>query len=122
LPVSVAFDPDPGGMVRWPADPLSENLPGVQRTRVKLLDIAIVDKAQYPGAYTYSRGSWAGLGGDVRVGGQGGMSAVRWASNRGFSTFSLGKVARRSPYARMRGRRPTCARRISTLGVSDELL
>jgi hypothetical protein len=29
---------------------LSENLPGVQRTRVKLLDIAIVDKAQYPGA------------------------------------------------------------------------
>jgi hypothetical protein len=63
LPVSVAFDPDPGGMVRWPADPLSENLSGVQRTRVKLLDIAIVDKAQYPGACTYSRGSWRGCSG-----------------------------------------------------------
>ncbi len=57
LPVSVAFDPDPGGMVRWPRDPLL-GLPGVQRTRVKLLDIAIVDSAQYEGAYTYSRGGW----------------------------------------------------------------
>ena len=59
--VSVAFDPDPGGMVRWAADPLSGNLPGVQRTRVKLLDIAIVDRAQYEGAYTYARGPLTSL-------------------------------------------------------------
>jgi hypothetical protein len=33
----------------------------VQRTRVEL--IAVVDAAQYEGAYTYARGHWTGMAG-----------------------------------------------------------
>jgi hypothetical protein len=60
LPVSIAFEPEPGGLDRWPRDPLT-GLEGVQRTRVRLTEIAVVDAAQYEGAYTYSRGHLAGM-------------------------------------------------------------
>ncbi len=62
LPVSIAFNPEPGGTVRWPRDPLT-GLEGVQRTRVRVVEIAVVDAAQYPGAHTYARGHWAGMAG-----------------------------------------------------------
>ena len=58
LPVSIAFEL--GGAARWPRDPLT-GLEGVQRTRVRLTEIAVVDAAQYEGAYTFARGSWAGM-------------------------------------------------------------
>src|SRR5262245_11600217 len=60
LPVSIAFKALDGGTVRRPADPVNR-LPGLQRTRVELRDIAVVDAAQYEGAYTYARGHWAAM-------------------------------------------------------------
>ena len=60
LPVSIAFNPEPGGTVRWPRDALT-GLEGVQRTRVRLTEIAVVDQAQYEGAYTFARGNWAAM-------------------------------------------------------------
>jgi hypothetical protein len=35
----------------------------VQRTRVRLVEIAAVDAVQYQGAHTFARGSWAGMAG-----------------------------------------------------------
>jgi hypothetical protein len=60
--VSIAFDPEQGGTVRWPRDLLT-GLESVQRTRARLVEIAVVDAAQYPGAYVYSRGHSTGMAG-----------------------------------------------------------
>lgn len=54
LPVSIAFETLPGGMVRHGG-------PGIERTRVRLSEIAIVDAAAYPAARIYARGSLSSL-------------------------------------------------------------
>lgn len=54
LPLSIAFQPLDGGSItyppRWP-----NTLPEVRRTRVRLLEVSIVEHPAYESAHTYAR-------------------------------------------------------------------